>query len=252
MHTHEYVQVPGREIWIGFSTLAQRQFGPWSERRRTRFHMAEASTALARAAAHVHDRWAGSSGAAVATARGHARHHASQQRRHARGQGFKSPQLHHYITAGQRPCSFRPQHAASRPDPGSAISTLVRRSSSGTTTTPPPPPSPSTASPSPNSGPRRKRLSRRCMPTRSPSTATTPANASAPSCWTGPAPERPRRTPAGCRWTCGPPTSASSTTTCAKASPTSAPSCSRTTPPGRCSNGRPSAYQHHACKRSRV
>jgi hypothetical protein len=26
MHTHEYVQVPGREIWIGFSTLAQRQF----------------------------------------------------------------------------------------------------------------------------------------------------------------------------------------------------------------------------------
>jgi hypothetical protein len=25
--THEYVQVPGPEIWIGFSTLAQLQFG---------------------------------------------------------------------------------------------------------------------------------------------------------------------------------------------------------------------------------
>jgi hypothetical protein len=26
MHTHEYMQVPGPEIWIGFSALAQRQF----------------------------------------------------------------------------------------------------------------------------------------------------------------------------------------------------------------------------------
>jgi hypothetical protein len=43
-------------------------------------HAAEASTALAPATANVHDRRAGSSGAAVATARGHARHHASQQR----------------------------------------------------------------------------------------------------------------------------------------------------------------------------
>jgi hypothetical protein len=37
-------------------------------------------TALAPAAANVHDRRAGSSGAAFATARGHARHHASQHR----------------------------------------------------------------------------------------------------------------------------------------------------------------------------
>jgi hypothetical protein len=27
MHTHEYVLVPGPGIWIGFFTLAQRQFG---------------------------------------------------------------------------------------------------------------------------------------------------------------------------------------------------------------------------------
>jgi hypothetical protein len=27
MHTHEYVQVPGSEIWIGFSSLEQRHFG---------------------------------------------------------------------------------------------------------------------------------------------------------------------------------------------------------------------------------
>jgi hypothetical protein len=26
MHTHEYMQVPGPEIWIGFTALAQRQF----------------------------------------------------------------------------------------------------------------------------------------------------------------------------------------------------------------------------------
>lgn len=43
-------------------------------------HTAEASASLAPAPAHVHDRWAGSSGAASLTARGHARHHASQQR----------------------------------------------------------------------------------------------------------------------------------------------------------------------------
>jgi hypothetical protein len=35
---------------------------------------------------------------------------------HARGQGFKSPQLHHHNTAGQPPCRVRPQHAASPSD----------------------------------------------------------------------------------------------------------------------------------------
>jgi hypothetical protein len=36
----------------------------------------------------------------------------------ARGQGFKSPQLHHHRSAGQPPCCVRPQHAASLSDPG--------------------------------------------------------------------------------------------------------------------------------------
>jgi hypothetical protein len=37
---------------------------------------------------------------------------------HARGQGFKSPQLHHHNTAVQLPCRLRPQHAASPSNPG--------------------------------------------------------------------------------------------------------------------------------------
>ena len=63
---------------------------------------------------------------------------------------------------------------------------------------------------------------------------------------------RPTKVPTGCGSTCGPPTSASSTTTCARASPTSAPSCSPTTPRGRCSSGQPSASPHPTCKRSRA
>jgi hypothetical protein len=54
----------------------------------------------------------------------------------------------------------------------------------------------------------------------------------APSCRTGPGPKRPTRAPTGCGWTCGPPTSAFSTTTCAKASPTSALSSCPTILPG--------------------
>jgi GNAT superfamily N-acetyltransferase len=54
--------------------------------------------------------------------------------------------------------------------------------------------------------------------------------------------------PTGCGWTCGRPTSASSTTTCARASPTSAPSCSRTTPPARCSSAQRNTSQRRAFK----
>ena len=60
------------------------------------------------------------------------------------------------------------------------------------------------------------------------------------------------KAPTGCGWTCGPPTSASSTTTCARASPTSAPSSSRTIPQGHCSNDQPSASQRRTSKRSRA
>jgi hypothetical protein len=68
-------------------------------------------------------------------------------------------------------------------------------------------------------------------------------------CWTGPAPRRPTKVPTGCGWTCGLPTSASSTTTCARASPTSEPSCCRTTPRARCSSDQPSASRRRTCKR---
>jgi GNAT superfamily N-acetyltransferase len=51
---------------------------------------------------------------------------------------------------------------------------------------------------------------------------------------------------------CGPPTSASSTTTSSRASPMSAPSSYPTTLPARCSSGPPSASQHRICKRSRA
>jgi hypothetical protein len=71
-----------------------------------------------------------------------------------------------------------------------------------------------------------------------------------PSCWTGPAPRRPTRAPTGYEWTCGRPTSVSSTTTCVRASPTSAPSCWRTTRRGRCSSGQPSTSPRRTCKRS--
>jgi hypothetical protein len=76
----------------------------------------------------VHDRWAGSSGAAVRTTRGHARHHVSRQRAsvvtardarlhdgrlagvprwHARGQGVKSPQLHQAQPISRSPAQGR-------------------------------------------------------------------------------------------------------------------------------------------------
>jgi hypothetical protein len=73
-----------------------------------------------------------------------------------------------------------------------------------------------------------------------------------PNCWTGPGPGRPTRVLTGCGWTCGQPTSTFSTTTCARASPTSAPLCYHTTPPGRCSNGQPSVYRHPAWRRLRA
>jgi GNAT superfamily N-acetyltransferase len=58
--------------------------------------------------------------------------------------------------------------------------------------------------------------------------------------------------PTGYVSTCGPPTSTSSTTTCARASPTSAPSSCRITPPGRCSNDQPSASPPHTFRRPRA
>jgi GNAT superfamily N-acetyltransferase len=54
------------------------------------------------------------------------------------------------------------------------------------------------------------------------------------------------------RWTCGPPTNTSSTTTSSTASPTSAPSSCHTTPPGHCSSGQPNASRRHTCTRLRA
>jgi hypothetical protein len=105
---------------------------------------------------------------------------------------------------------------------------------------------------SPSCGPRRRLPSRRCMPTRSRSTALTAARVWALSCWTGLAPKRRTRVPTGCGWTCGRPMSTSSTTTCAKASPTSALSSCPTILQGRCSSGQHSASPRPTCRRSRA
>jgi hypothetical protein len=73
-----------------------------------------------------------------------------------------------------------------------------------------------------------------------------------PNCWTGPGPRQPMKAPTGCGWTCGRPTNVSSTTTRARASPTSAPSSCPTTPRERCSSGQPSGCPRRICKRSRA
>jgi hypothetical protein len=73
---HSFLRHARRELGLHGAAWG----GGWGVNGARWVHTAEASASLAPAPAHVHDRWAGSSGAASLTARGHARHHASHQR----------------------------------------------------------------------------------------------------------------------------------------------------------------------------